>query len=143
MCVYIYIHFARRYNYLEWMKIDYLLENKYSTIHNKVVKNFFFPTLKNECELKRFKYCVVYSRVRHFWIYTTVSFFKKPSPPLPMCVLKILSILKKKKKKVFKNTMFIPQCHLKINFDKKKLIIYNYVIKKITRRSLINSTQFI
>ena len=83
------------------MKIDYLVQNKYSTIHNKVVKNFFFPTLKNECELKRFKACVVYSRVRHFWIYTTGSFFKKPSPPLHVCVLKILSLLKKKKKRSF------------------------------------------
>ena len=31
-----------------------------------------------------------------FWIYTTLSFFKNFSP-LPMCVLNILSILKKKK----------------------------------------------
>ena len=26
-------------------------------------------------ELKRFKTCAVYLRVRHFWIYTTVNFF--------------------------------------------------------------------
>ena len=32
--------------------------------------------LKNECGLKRFKVYVVYPRVRLFWIYTTISFFK-------------------------------------------------------------------
>ena len=43
---------------------------------------------------------IVYSRFRPFWIYTTVSFFKKHFPSLHMCVLKIISIQKKKKKKV-------------------------------------------
>ena len=38
----------------------------------------------------------MYPRVRHFWIYTTVSFFKKTFSHLSVCVLKILSILKKK-----------------------------------------------
>ena len=52
------------------------------------------PTLKNKCELKKFKTCAVYLRVRPFWIYTTVSFFKTFSH-LPMYVLKILSILKR------------------------------------------------
>ena len=50
-------------------------------------------------ELKRFKTCTVYSRVRPFWIYTTVSFFKKKKfSHLLVGVLKIFSILKKKKK---------------------------------------------
>ena len=53
-------------------------------------------TLENECELKRFKACAVYSRLRLFWIYTTVSFFKTFFHLL-VCVLKIFSILKKKK----------------------------------------------
>ena len=39
-------------------------------------------------------------RMRPFWIYTTISFFKAFSP-LPMCVLKILSIFYPKKKKVY------------------------------------------
>ena len=41
----------------------------------------------------------MYLRIRSFWIYTTLSLFKKLSPPLPVCMLKILSILKKKKQK--------------------------------------------
>ena len=53
--------------------------------------------MKNECELKKFKVCTVYPRIRSFSIYTIVSFFKTLST-LPVCV-KILSILKKKKKK--------------------------------------------
>ena len=45
------------------------------------------PTLEKECELKRFKVCVVYLRVEPFWIYTTISLFKKPSPLSPcVCV---------------------------------------------------------
>ena len=32
--------------------------------------------MKNECELKKFKICAVYLRVRSFKIYTTISFFK-------------------------------------------------------------------
>ena len=35
--------------------------------------------------------------MRPFWIYTIISFFKAFSP-LPVCVLKILSILYQKKK---------------------------------------------
>ena len=65
---------------------------------NKNKKNKHFnckPTLENECELKIFKTCSVYLRVRPFWIYTTVSFFIIFFP-LPVCVLKIFSILKKK-----------------------------------------------
>ena len=42
--------------------------------------------------------CAVYLRVRHFLIYTTVSIFKTFSH-LPVCVLKIFSIFKKKKRK--------------------------------------------
>ena len=64
---------------------------------NKNKKNKHFnckPTLENECELKIFKTCSVYLRVRPFWIYTTVSFFIIFFP-LPVCVLKIFSILKK------------------------------------------------
>ena len=53
------------------------------------------PTLENECKLKRFKVYVVYSRIRLFWIYTTINFFKTFFSLL-MCVLKIFSILKKK-----------------------------------------------
>ena len=37
----------------------------------------------NLSELKRFKTYAVYPKVRPFWIYTTVSFFKKPSPLFP------------------------------------------------------------
>ena len=43
------------------------------------------------------KVFTVYLRVRPFWIYTIVSFFFKTFSPLLECVLKILSILKKKK----------------------------------------------
>ena len=53
-------------------------------------------TLKNKCELKRFKVFAVYPKLRPFWIYITVSFFKTFFLLL-VCVLKILSILKKKK----------------------------------------------
>ena len=42
--------------------------------------------------------CAVYLRVRLFLIYTIVSFFKTFFH-LPVCVLKIFSIFKKKKKK--------------------------------------------
>ena len=77
----------------------------------KKKKQWINPTLENECEFKRFKACAVYPslgytaqalnllnswipRVRSFWIYTTVNFFKKPYPFSPcVCVLKILSIL--------------------------------------------------
>ena len=60
-------------------------------------KQWVNPTLKNECELKRFKACAVYPRVGPFQIYTTVSFFKKPSSRSScVCVLKIFSILKRK-----------------------------------------------
>ena len=52
-------------------------------------------TLKNEYELKKFKIHVVYPKVRHFWIYHLIFF--KTFSPLPMCVIKILSIFKKKK----------------------------------------------
>ena len=81
-----------------------------------VVFSFFFFFLIFFCEFlsyrstkKKFKQkqtqppflYAVYPRVRLFLIYTTVSFFKKPSPfsllPSPhVCVLKILSILKRK-----------------------------------------------
>ena len=37
--------------------------------------------------------------VWQFWIYTAVSFFLKILSPLPVCAIKILSILQKKKKK--------------------------------------------
>ena len=65
-------------------------------------------TLENECELKRFNTCAVYLRVRPFWIYTTVSFFKTFSPLL-LCVcvcvcVKICSILQKRKRKKIHNT---------------------------------------
>ena len=55
-------------------------------------KTVINPTLENEHDLKRFKDYVVYLRVRSFWIYTTVSFFKKHSPLSPY-VLKIISFL--------------------------------------------------
>ena len=56
-----------------------------NTQYSQKKKQWVNPTLENECKLKRFKTCAVYPRVRHFWIYTTVSFFKKPSPLFP-CV---------------------------------------------------------
>ena len=47
-----------------------------------------------------FKTCAVYPRVRPFWIYTTVFFFKKLySLSLCVCVKKYLVFSKKKKKK--------------------------------------------
>ena len=51
--------------------LSILKKNKY--INNK---QSFNSTLKNKCELKRFRACTVYSRINLFWIYTTVSFFK-------------------------------------------------------------------
>ena len=53
--------------------------------------------MENECKVKRFKFYAVYSRVRLFWIYITVNFFKTFFSLL-VCMLKIFSILKKKKK---------------------------------------------
>ena len=50
------------------------------------------------CELKRFKVCIVYSRVRLFWIYITINFFKTLSPSFHVCV-KIFNIKKRKEKK--------------------------------------------
>ena len=106
--------------------------------------------MENECELKRFKACVVYPKVRPFWIYITVSFFKKPSLLLP-CVLKILSILNKikkiKKKKVklprkpyekellssyinYLSSIYsvlhhaLPACHAKFKEKRSKLIMH-------------------
>ena len=67
------------------------------------------PTLENECKLKRFKICAMYQRVRLFWIYTTVNFFKTFSP-LPVCVLKILIILKTK---LWVNHTLENECKLK------------------------------
>ena len=67
-----------------------------NTKYSKKKKQWVNPTLENEYELKMFKACTVYPRVRSFWIYTTINFFKTISP-LPVCVLKRLSILKKKK----------------------------------------------
>ena len=50
--------------------------------------------MKNECELKKFKICAVYPRVKSFKIYTTISFFKIFFPLL-VCVKKYLVSLKK------------------------------------------------
>ena len=58
-----------------------------------VSKQWVNPTFENKCELKMFKACTMYPKVMPFGIYTTVSFFKKPSPLSP-CVC----LLKKKKK---------------------------------------------
>ena len=56
--------------------------------------------LKNGNELKIFKICTVYLRVRPFWIYITVSFFFFLNfSHLFIYVLKILSIKKKKNQK--------------------------------------------
>ena len=49
------------------------------------------------CALKQFKVCTVYPRIRSFWIYTIVSFFKTFSPLF--VYVKILSIFKKEKRK--------------------------------------------
>ena len=65
-------------------------------------------SLENECELKRFKACVVYQRVRPFWIYITVSLFIKLYS-LSTCVLKIFSILKTKKKEKKRVTLSYPK----------------------------------
>ena len=57
--------------------------------------------LKNGNELKIFKICTVYLRVRPFWIYITVSFFFFLNfSHLLIYVLKILSIKKKKTKNI-------------------------------------------
>ena len=81
------------YFYFLLYKIEFLLYPNLNVYMCEVVN----PKLENECELKRFKACAVYPRVWPFWIYTTVSFFNKPFSPLPVCVLKILCILKQKK----------------------------------------------
>ena len=39
-------------------------------------KQWVNPTLKNEYKLKRFKTYAAYSKVKPFWIYITVNFFK-------------------------------------------------------------------
>ena len=54
----------------------------------------------------------IYHACNDIWIYTTVNFFKKPFPPLPLCVLKILSILKRKKQWV--NPTLENECELKM-----------------------------
>ena len=38
------------------------------------------PHWKMSVSKKKFKACIVYSRVRPFWIYTTIVSLKKPSP---------------------------------------------------------------
>ena len=57
----------------------------YIYIYKSVKEKTMGPTLENECKLKIFKVSTVYPRVRPFWIYTTVSFFKIFSH-LPVCV---------------------------------------------------------
>ena len=65
----------------------------------------------------------MYPRVRLFWIYTTVSFFKKknllPSPCVCVCVLKILSILKINKKKLSHCLPLIENATLKYDMGKR------------------------
>jgi len=66
--------------------------------------------LEIECDLKRFKVCAVYPKVRPFWIYTTISFFKTFSVlPMYVCV-KIFSILKK-------YTYIYTQCQVVVSFN--------------------------
>ena len=87
-----------------------------SQVNSIKKKQWVNPTLENECELKRFKACAVYPRVGPFWIYTTVSFFKKPSPLSScVCVLKIFSILKRK------NSGLIP--HQKMSMSKRGIAV--------------------
>ena len=66
-----------------------------------------------------FKACVMYSRVRPFWIYITVSFFKKTLSFPFVCVLKIFSILKRK------NSGLIP--HWKMSVSKRDLKHVMYI----------------
>ena len=86
--------------------------------------------MKNECELKKFKTCAVYPRVRLFLIYTTIGFFKTFSS-LPLCVLKYSVFFKKKKKKL---TLWWISC-ISINpqffffFGKNTKAIINFTIE--------------
>ena len=73
--------------------------------------------MENECELKMFKVCAVYPRVGPFG-YTPSSVFLRLFFPLCVCVLKILSILKKKKK--------ICTQTLSLNFDPFNNILGHY-----------------
>ena len=78
-------------HYFLWININFFLFS-----FNR--KQHINPQLENGNELKRFKICAVCLRIRLFWIYTTITFFKKNLSPLLIYVLKILSIKKKKKK---------------------------------------------
>ena len=59
------------WNYFIWLFYPYLTH-----LGCQKKKQWVNPTLKNECMLKKFKAYAAYSKVKPFWIYITVNFFK-------------------------------------------------------------------
>ena len=105
---------------------------------------FSFFLFSVECQLtykysKRLKACVVYPRIRHFLIYTTVSFFKKHYLLfLCLCVKNTQYSKKKKKKKVLKEAMrsrfyqsIVRGYELKLDPSNYLFIIFFYKMKYI------------
>ena len=117
-----FIGYCYTFFFITLIVSDYATVSKYKTSNTIVQIKFIMK--KQTIVYTYIKFCitiivicVVYPRVWPFWIYNTVSFFKKLSPLSPCVCVKILIILKRK------NNGLIPHWKMSVSYRDLKHVL--------------------